>query len=83
MIRPRLVEIIGDDGRAIEEVGHWRKLYEFPSAIRDQFSDRILPFGEKMATAPPKRLDRLLAGGERPGPEFPRGIQGPIQSRSR
>ena len=54
MIRPRLVEIIGDDGRTIEEVGHWEKLYEFPSALSDQFSDRILPFGEKMAPSPPK-----------------------------
>jgi len=60
LIRSRLVKIIGDDGRAIEEVGHWEKLYEFPSALSDQLSDWILPFGEKMATAPPKRLDRLL-----------------------
>ena len=83
LIRSRFVKVIRDNGRTIEEVGHWEKLYEFPSALRDQFSDRILPFGEKMATAPPKRLDRLLAGGERPSPEFSRGIQGPIQSRSR
>jgi len=107
LIRSRLVKIVGDNGRTVEEVGHWRKvglsrirrlrnsfrialqespfsgLYEFPNALCDQFSDRILPFDKKMATAPPKRFDRLLAGWERSGPEFPRGVQGPVQSRSR
>lgn len=58
-------------------------LNEFFGALRDQFGDRALAFDEKMATASAKRFDRLLAGGERSGPEFPRGIQGPIQSRPR
>ena len=58
-------------------------LHEFFGALRDQFGDRALPLGEKMAAAPSKRLDRLLAGGERSGSEFPGGIQEPLQSRSR